>query len=101
MQNEQYEKEMEIKKKKREEALCHRQELLSQINEKERERITKLQEKFKEGNAMRLEQQIHEHQLKEYVKQKIENLRYHEVFLNYFQQLKRRVVAGKMCLKFT
>lgn len=76
-----YHKEMEVKQRKREEALCHRQELLSQINEKERERITKLQEKFEEGNALRLEQQIHEHQIKEYVKQKIENLRYQVVLV--------------------
>lgn len=76
-----YQKEMAIKQKKREEALCHRQELLSQINEKERERINQLQEKFEEGNALRLEQEIHEHQLKEYVRQKIDNLRYQVTFL--------------------
>lgn len=76
VQNELRQKDIELRKKRREEALCHRQELLSQINEKERERITKIQEKFEEGNALRLEQKIQDQHVKEYLKNKIEKLRY-------------------------
>lgn len=75
VQKEAHKKELEKKQKQREEAICHRIELLKQINEKERERINKMQEKFEEGNALRLETEVREHHVQEYLDKKIQNLK--------------------------
>lgn len=50
-------------------------ELLKQINEKERERIKWLQEKFEDGRAQRLEFEVKDRQVEDYLKTKVEKLK--------------------------
>lgn len=88
VQNEQHQKELEKQAKKKEAAICHRMELLKQINEKERERINKVHEKFEEGNALRLEKDIRERHVNEYLVTKMDRLRYvYQYMSTYIQQL--------------
>lgn len=70
-----HEQEQQKKLKLRESVICHREELLKQINEKEHERINQVQEKFEEGNALRLEKEVRELRVKEYVAKKVKKLR--------------------------
>lgn len=50
-------------------------ELLKQINEKERERIKFLQERFEDGKAQRLEFEIKDRNVDDYLKHKISTLK--------------------------
>lgn len=83
VQAKQHEIEMEKRQKKKEKAVCLREELLKQINAKEKERIHGIQEKFEEGNALRLEKELRDLRVKEYVKQKVQKLRYKNCFYHY------------------
>lgn len=76
VQAKQYETEMEKRQRKKEAAACLREELLKQINEKEKERIHGVQEKFEEGNALRLEKELRDLRVKQYIQQKVQKLRY-------------------------
>lgn len=75
MQQQQHDLEMEKRRKKKEAAICFREGLLKQINEKEKERIHSIQEKFEEGNALRLEKEIRDLRVKQYVEQKVHRLK--------------------------
>lgn len=66
---------MEKRQKKKEAAVCLREELLKQINEKEKERIQGVQEKFEEGNALRLEKELRDLRVKDYVQEKVHKLK--------------------------
>lgn len=72
---------MEKRKKKKEAAVCLREELLKQINEREKDRIHGMQEKYEEGNALRLEKQLRDLRVKEYVQQKVQKLTCVNIYL--------------------
>ncbi|XP_022900624.1 cilia- and flagella-associated protein 45-like isoform X2 [Onthophagus taurus] len=85
-----YEIERDSKASKHMAAVKHRKELLKQINEKERERICMHQLKFKEGEALRLEQDLRSLKLKETMNEKIEYLKEHKVPHKYISDLQRQ-----------
>lgn len=66
---------MEKRQKKKEQAVCLREELLKQVNEKEKERIRAVQEKFEEGNALKLEKELRDLRIREYIGEKMDKLR--------------------------
>lgn len=76
VQAKQHELEMEKRQRKKDAAVCLREELLKQINEKEKSRIQSIQEKFEEGNALRLEKELRDMRVKDYVQEKVHKLRY-------------------------
>ncbi|KAJ8963484.1 hypothetical protein NQ318_018967, partial [Aromia moschata] len=76
VQRELFEKDVEEKKKKKELVAKHQRELLLQINEKERQRINERREKFEDGKAQRLEVEINDRQIENYLKDKVGGLRY-------------------------
>lgn len=75
VQRELFEKDKEDQRKKRQQIEKHRRELLKQINEKERERIKWLQERFEDGKAQRMEYEIKDRNVEEYLKYKINKLK--------------------------
>lgn len=76
IQRELYDKEQEKEKLKVEQKSKHKVELLKQISEKEWERINQQREKFEEGRVQRLEFEAKERGVQEYIKQKIQKLKY-------------------------
>lgn len=76
IQRELHDKEMNELRRKRQERVNHRKELLKQINEKEKERIQMQQEKFEEGRAQRLEVEVQDRCVANHLKKKVESLRF-------------------------
>ncbi|XP_018318651.1 cilia- and flagella-associated protein 45-like [Agrilus planipennis] len=91
VQQEEYNKEQEKKRKQREAAVCHRKELLKQINEKELERIEKQKQKFEEGEAIRLEQEIRSLNIKQILKKKVETLKQNNVPKKFVTDVARQL----------
>lgn len=81
VQIELHEKELEKKEKRKLEAVKHRKELLKQIDEKERERINVHQEKYEEGNALRIEKELRDLNVKNVLKRKLDKLKYFFILL--------------------
>lgn len=75
VQQELYDKHLESERKKKEATSKHRKDLLKQINEKERERINWQREKFEDGRAQRLEYEVKDRNVEDYLKHKIEKLK--------------------------
>ncbi|EFA06544.2 cilia- and flagella-associated protein 45 isoform X1 [Tribolium castaneum] len=91
VQREQWEKEMELNKRKKEKAEQHRTELLKQINEKEKERIVVQKEKFEEANLQQIEQQRKDLHVKEHLRQKIEALRNKQLPERYIKDIEHHI----------
>lgn len=86
IQRELHEKDMAERKRKRQERMNHRRELLKQINDKEKERIQWQREKFEEGRCQRLETDIKDRCVANYLKQKVDKLRFlFKMYLNVLQ----------------
>lgn len=75
IQRELFEKDKEEQRKKRQLTEKHRKELLKQIDDKERERIKWVQEKFEDGKAQRMEYEIKDRNVDDYLKQKVNKLK--------------------------
>lgn len=91
VQQELYQKELEKKQKVKEEKICHRKELLKQINEKEKERILLTKEKYDEGFALRLEQEVRAINLQNVMKNKVKKLREAGVPEPYVRDIERQL----------
>lgn len=74
VQRELFEKEMEARRLKREANVRHRKELLKQIDQKERERIIELKNKFEEGKMQLMEREIHNITIEQMIDRKINKL---------------------------
>ncbi|KAH1014446.1 hypothetical protein HUJ05_012309 [Dendroctonus ponderosae] len=97
VQHELHQKDLEKLAKKKDEIAQHRKELLRQINEKERERINWQQERFEDGKAQRMEFVLKDKSVEDYLKQKIEKLKEHNVPDNYIKDIERQL---KLAAKF-
>ncbi|VEN62981.1 unnamed protein product [Callosobruchus maculatus] len=95
VQKQLHEKDQEKQRKKREEIEKHRKELLKQINEKERERITYQQEKFEDGTAQRLEIEIRDRNVEEYLKNKVKSLKDMNIPERYIGDVERQLKLKK------
>ncbi|KAJ8936537.1 hypothetical protein NQ314_012277 [Rhamnusium bicolor] len=95
VQRELFDKDVENHKKKRQAIVTYRNELLRQINEKERERIMDQQEKYEDGNAQRLEVEINDRYVEDYLAQKVEKLKYSNVADNYVKDIERQLKIKK------
>ena len=71
------------------EAMEYRNELLRQIDEKERERIGVHEKKFKEGEAQRLEQELRKSRIQETITKKINDLKVNKVPEKYVSDIQR------------
>lgn len=91
VQKELHQKELEKQKKQREANVCHRKELLRQINEKEKERILATREKFEEGSAVRLEGEMRAINLQNVMKGKVRKLRETGVPEQYVRDIERQL----------
>ncbi|KAH1007192.1 cilia- and flagella-associated protein 45 [Dendroctonus ponderosae] len=91
VQHELHQKDLEKLAKKKDEIAQHRKELLRQINEKERERINWQQERFEDGKAQRMEFVLKDKSVEDYLKQKIEKLKEHNVPDNYIKDIERQL----------
>ncbi|KAK5641337.1 hypothetical protein RI129_009884 [Pyrocoelia pectoralis] len=67
--------DIEKHKKIKEAAMHHRKDLLKQVNQKECERIEQLKEKFKEGEALLLEKEVRELNLRSFFEKKLKRMR--------------------------
>ncbi|XP_074039768.1 cilia- and flagella-associated protein 45 [Leptinotarsa decemlineata] len=95
VQRELFEKDLEEQKKKKEQIAQHRKELLKQINEKERERINWQQEKFEDGKAQRLEFEVKDRNVEDYLKLKMEKLKEHNLPEQYISDIERQLKLKK------
>lgn len=75
VQQELFEIDQTKKANRKEMNFIHRKDILKQINEKERERINQIKEKFEDGKAFRLSQEVRDTQISEYIKTKVGKLR--------------------------
>lgn len=62
--------------KRKEETQRFHHELLMQINEKEKAKIKAFEDKFEEGKAMRLENEGRDRQIEEYIRYKVQKLKW-------------------------
>jgi len=76
VQHQLHQKDLEKIAEKKQQRGQHRKELLKQIGEKERERINWQRERFEDGKAQRMEIVLKDKSVEDYLKQKIEKLRY-------------------------
>lgn len=76
VQHQLHQKDLEKIAEKKQKVGQHRKELLKQIGEKERERINWQRERFEDGKAQRMEIVLKDKSVEDYLKQKIEKLRY-------------------------
>ncbi|GJQ82707.1 hypothetical protein Trydic_g19718 [Trypoxylus dichotomus] len=90
VQQEQFQKDKQVKERKRLEAIRHRKELLKQISQKERERINMHQRKYKEGEAQRQEQELHMIKIKETIANKLEHLRNNNISEQHIADIQRQ-----------
>ncbi|KAJ3648364.1 hypothetical protein Zmor_020174 [Zophobas morio] len=93
VQREEWEKEMEKRKKKREMAEQHRKDLLKQIDEKERERIIMQKEKYEEANLQQYDQLKKDQYVKEHLKSKIEELRNKQIPEQFIKDIEHHIEA--------
>ncbi|RZC35120.1 Trichoplein domain containing protein [Asbolus verrucosus] len=91
VQKQLWEKEMEKKKRRKEEAEQHRIDLLKQINEKEKERINMQKEKFEEGKMLKFEQERKDQHVKEHLKKKVSQLRSKQVPEQYIKDIEYHI----------
>lgn len=91
VQNELYQKDLEKKRQRREAAVQHRKELLKQINEKEREHIGELKDKFEEGTTLRLEQEVRSININNILKKKVQRLRENNVPEHFVRDIERQL----------
>ncbi|XP_018567077.1 cilia- and flagella-associated protein 45 [Anoplophora glabripennis] len=90
-----FEKDMVEREKKKELKLKHKKELLKQINEKEKERIMHQQGIFEDGKAQRLEYEINDRKVEDYLKDKVERLRENNVPDQYIKDIERQLKIKK------
>ncbi|CAH2000883.1 unnamed protein product [Acanthoscelides obtectus] len=95
VQKELHEKDKEKQRKKKAQIENHRKELLKQINEKERERIYYQQEKFEDGTAQRLEIEIRDRNVEEYLKNKVKGLKDMNIPEKYVADIERQLKLKK------
>ncbi|KAJ8924075.1 hypothetical protein NQ315_006856 [Exocentrus adspersus] len=88
-------KDLVEKKKREEQKLKHKKELLRQINDKEREKIMQHQEKFEDGKVQRLEYEINDRKVEDYLKDKIDRLRENNVPEQYIKDIERQLKIKK------
>ncbi|CAH0552056.1 unnamed protein product [Brassicogethes aeneus] len=91
IQKEQFEKDQKEKAAKQEDAHKFSRELLLQINEKEKQKIKEFADKFEEGRAQRLEAEMKERQVEEYLKNKIQKLRECNLPEAYIQDIQNQL----------
>ncbi|CAH1162923.1 unnamed protein product [Phaedon cochleariae] len=95
VQRQLFEKDLEEQQKKKQQIARHRKELLMQINDKERERIHWQQERFEDGRAQRLEVEIKDKNVEDYLKQKIDKLKENNIPEQYIGDIERRLKLRK------
>lgn len=91
VQRELFEKHKQEQEKKCREIEKHRRDLLKQINEKEKERIKWLHEKFEDGKAQRLEYEVKDKNVEDYLKQKVDRLRDSNIPEQYVNGMQRQL----------
>ncbi|KAJ8679865.1 hypothetical protein QAD02_015652 [Eretmocerus hayati] len=84
-------REEKQREKKKREALKHRSEILRQVNEKEKEKITLRQRNFEEGLAIRAEAEMRNRQLREAMERKCTEMRENRVPDIYIKEVKRLI----------
>lgn len=91
VQKQDYEKEAEKRRKRKEEALKHRKDLLKQVDVKERERIQEHKHKFEEGYALKKEREIRDKHIKATIRDKISKLRSSNIPEKYVGDVERQL----------
>ncbi|KAK9883994.1 hypothetical protein WA026_004929 [Henosepilachna vigintioctopunctata] len=91
VQQEVFEKEQEKRNQRYGVNFQHRKDILKQINEKERERINQMKEKFEDGKAFRIEQEIHDDEISHYIKMKVDKLRQESLPESYINDIERQL----------
>ncbi|XP_012216040.1 cilia- and flagella-associated protein 45 [Linepithema humile] len=76
---------------KQQQALIHRSEILKQVNEKERERITERQKMFQDGLAIRAETAMRKKKLQDAIERKCQEMRESKVPDIYINEVKRMI----------
>ncbi|XP_014607066.1 PREDICTED: cilia- and flagella-associated protein 45 [Polistes canadensis] len=91
VQKEAFCRDKKNREKKHQEALNHRNEILKQVNEKERERIRARQKMFEEGLAIRAEAAMRKKKLQEAMERKCNEMRENKVPEIYVNEVKRMI----------
>ncbi|XP_045467627.1 cilia- and flagella-associated protein 45-like [Harmonia axyridis] len=91
VQQELFEKDQTKRAQRKDMNFKHRKDILKQINDKERERINHLKEKFEDGRAFRLNQELHDNQISEYIKTKVSRLRTEALPDRYITDIERQL----------
>ncbi|KAG5899148.1 hypothetical protein JTB14_027341 [Gonioctena quinquepunctata] len=95
VQRQLFEKDLEEQTKKKDQIAFHRKALLEQINEKERQRINWQQERFEDGRAQRLEFEVKDRNVEEYLKQKVDKLKEKNIPEQYISDIERQLKLKK------
>ncbi|KAL3287330.1 hypothetical protein HHI36_001805 [Cryptolaemus montrouzieri] len=91
VQQELFKKDQEKRAQTKEMNFKLRKEILKQINEKERQRINQLKEKYEDGKAFRLGQDMHDNQISDYIRSKVQSLRQEALPENYVIDIERQL----------
>lgn len=91
VQMELQEKERLLELRRKHESEVYREEILKQINEKEKERIEGRQEKFAEGLALKAEEAKRQSEIRQILEKKIGQLKQHKVPEMYIAEIQRQL----------